>query len=100
MLKRKKPMRRSGKKTAQWDRIRAKLKQECLERAICSCELRLKGCLGSMFLGFAHRKKRRFCDEAELHIACLACSSCHLQADSLPAVVMFDLVDTAIKRRP
>jgi hypothetical protein len=93
-------MRRSGKKTKQWDRIRAKLKQECVERSICSCELRLKGCLGSMFLGFAHRKKRRFCDEKELHIAALCCVQCHQQCESLPAVVMFDLVDAAIKRRP
>jgi hypothetical protein len=61
------------------------MKEYCMEHGIQSCELRLPGCTGSIFLTFAHRKKRRFYTEPEqLYDRSqwrLACVNCHEQIE-------------------
>lgn len=43
-----------------------------------TCEARLEGCTGEMFLTLAHSKKRRdIKDAAELKEVALLCSTCH-----------------------
>ena len=74
---------KKGKKTKAWDSARADLKKVYFNRGITSCELRfvgngVVGCSGGMFLGCAHRYKRRDpkCEHTfEQTILC--CTNCH-----------------------
>lgn len=58
-FQRKVALRRVGKKTAEWDRVRAKLKPRFARAGIVRCEVMLPGCWRDNGLGFAHSKKRR-----------------------------------------
>ena len=72
------PLKRVGKKVKAWNKARTNLKKEYEEKGITFCELRLKGCKGNSFLGFAHRYKRT--DPRCEHIykeTLLACVVCH-----------------------
>lgn len=61
-------------KVAKWNAVRAKLKVEFERKGITRCEM----CGIGMFLGFAHRYKRRFITtEDELRICALLCVTCH-----------------------
>ncbi len=45
-----------SKRVEYWNKVRKEvLKPMFLAKGITSCELRLKDCLGSMFLSFAHK---------------------------------------------
>jgi hypothetical protein len=59
-----------------------KLKKIYLEKEITTCELRLPGCKNNMYLGFAHRHKRRWYKLkpsllADFNQTVLACQPCH-----------------------
>lgn len=91
------PLNRRGKKAKEWEV--AKRKGDKLLENVYGCEVRFLGCLGGLFLGRAHRKKRRFCDSEELAIYCVACAQCHQKLEVLPPEKMFALVNDAIQRR-
>jgi len=60
----------------------SKLKKIYEEKGVTTCELRLPGCLNYMYLGFAHRHKRRWYKlKPELlddyNQTVLACVKCH-----------------------
>ena len=48
----------AGRKTKEWNRDRANLKEEYQDRGITTCEARLPGCWYNNALSFAHRYKR------------------------------------------
>ena len=77
-----------------------KLKALLEPLGITSCELRMKGCLGSWVLSMAHSRKSRFLtdDEKWMH-ACLACNSCHDKVEAMSHEEMFRLVSDAIAKR-
>jgi len=59
-----------------------KLKKIYLDKETTTCELRLSGCKNNMFLGFAHRHKRRWYKLkpsllADYNQTVLACQPCH-----------------------
>lgn len=93
------PLKRRGKRTKEWDRVRAKLKMEFLIRGDTTCELRLPGCWRDNGLTFAHRVKRRFATtESELRVVCLGCLNCHRIIEELGHAAMRSEVENAIKR--
>ena len=62
----------------------SKLKELYTEQEIYSCELQLEGCLGSNFLGFAHRHKRVWYYPEDKQVllsdfnqTVLSCQNCH-----------------------
>lgn len=83
----------------EWDRVRAELKEECERLGIRSCEIRLKGCTGALFTGFAHSKKRRNIVGDELREACVACSSCHAIIELKPEEEMTAIVRAVLEAR-
>lgn len=84
-----------GKKTREWNKIRAELKKRFLSVGITRCEM----CGKDNMLSFAHRKKRRFCDEDELHVCALLCNPCHDKLEALPHDQMYYAVNRIIKSR-
>jgi hypothetical protein len=95
-----------GKKTAQWNAIRRRLKVEFEERGITSCELRLPGCMPYFALSFAHAKKRRKLredapegDPENIRTVCVACGHCHPIIEQLKSETMCKLVMEAIEKR-
>ncbi len=88
-----------GKKTREWDRVRAKLKIRFEAAGITRCEFGYDGCWRSNGLSFAHYDKRRFLSAAELEIAALACASCHPKLEILPRKVMKAEVCRVIRER-
>jgi hypothetical protein len=93
-------LNRRGKKTAQWEKVRAELKKECLQAGVTWCELRIDGCQGTQFLSFAHSKKRRNITTDEgIREACLACQSCHSKVELMPESEMGVLVRAALVAR-
>ena len=64
----------------------SKLKKIYLDKEITTCELRLPGCVNNMFLGFAHRHKRRWYKHNpslldDFNQTVLACQPCHEQIE-------------------
>lgn len=105
MLKRKpshKRLQPRGKKTKQWDKVRAELKKEFYDKGIVTCEL----CGYSNALSFAHRLKRRYItDEVELRRVALLCmdvgehKGCHSTLEIGDKQVMYDVVTEIIANR-
>lgn len=95
---------RKGKKTLEWEKIRAKLKKECLVNGWpLRCEIRFEGCWGHAD-GFAHSKTRQHMGpmgseerEVNLRTVVLACNSCHEKIEKQP--YMEELILTIIRRR-
>lgn len=91
-----------GKKTQQWDRVRASLKREFAEKGITYCEI----CGKSDYLSFAHRLKRRYItDEDELRMVALLCmdspngKGCHTLLEHGRSEVMFEVITEIINNR-
>jgi len=71
-------MLKKGKKTRAWEAARKRLKARYMNLGITSCEMRLKDCMGTFGLSFAHRYKRSDSRcEHTFEKTCLACASCH-----------------------
>ncbi len=92
-------MLKAGKRTREWDRIRAKLKPRFEAAGITRCEFGYDGCWRFNGLSFAHFDKRRFLSTQELEIAALACASCHPKLEILPRKVMKAIVLRVIANR-
>lgn len=89
-------LKKLGKRGLQWQRIRKELKERFRKAGITRCEI----CGSNFALGFAHRKKRAYCDEEELYKVALLCNDpCHREADSHGAQHMFDTINAIIKGR-
>lgn len=90
---------RKGRRTKEWEAIRASLKPKFAAAGITRCELGLPGCWVDNGLGFMHRKKRRYCDAEELHICAIACTACHSIAEAMSHAEMYRMVDAVIRNR-
>lgn len=66
-------------KIDEWNTVRdTEIIPQFKEWGITSCEIRLFPCVKSMYLGFAHTKKRRYIKTPEdLRRVVLACEPCH-----------------------
>lgn len=109
-LKGRKPMKRggrlkAGKKTKQWESVRAKLKKRFAAAGITTCELHKVGrvlphlCTYDNYLGFAHNAKRRKLTEDDLYHVILICNNAHNIIEVWPAEEMRRIVDGAIAAR-
>lgn len=64
------------------------------------CEAKLEGCLGNLFLAFAHSKKsRKFIKEEDWTQAIMACQHCHAIIEGWKAELMEDFVNNIINNR-
>lgn len=83
-------------KTALWNKTRAQLKIEFEKNGITRCEV----CGSGMYLGFAHRYKRRFITTIEeLKICALLCVTCHENIEYSGHENMKQAVDKIIAER-
>ena len=79
-----------------WNKVRAKLKLEFEAAGRTRCEQ----CGSGMFLGFAHRYKRRFITtEDELRICALLCQPCHEAIEFSGHDNMKNAIDAIIANR-
>lgn len=92
-------MKRVGKRTAEWERVRAILKKRFADAGITRCELEIRGCWGDNGLGFCHVDKRRFLTPDELWIVVLGCNACHDKIERLPRYSMRAYIETVIDLR-
>lgn len=92
-------MRWIGKKTREWERVRAKLKPLFQRAGITTCEFRFQGCWHDTALGFAHLRKRRNLLPGELETVALACGPCHDKLEKMPESMMYMAVAGIIKNR-
>lgn len=87
---------KTGKKTKQWNRIRAKVKKDFESKGITRCEK----CGSDFGLSFAHRAKRRFIkDEQELSTVALLCIPCHQVIEAKTHEQMFSEITQIIEQR-
>lgn len=64
------------------------------------CEAKLEGCLGNLFLSFAHSKKsRKFKEKEDWTEAIVACQHCHAIIEGWKAKLMEDFVNNIINNR-
>lgn len=101
-LKRGTGIKKAGKKTLEWSKVREELKKEI---NITRCELDYPGC-ENLYLGYAHCVKRRHLKpDAEVgspeHIktVIMACQKCHDFLESLPESDMSAVVMNTIAKR-
>lgn len=90
--KRRRGLNPRGKKTVEWESIRAELKIAFARLGITRCELRYPGCWTDDSLGFAHSKKRRNCSGRDLWTVILSCNGCHDKIEVLPEKEMERIV--------
>lgn len=89
-------MKRIGKKGAEWNRVRARLKKQFFNNNITFCEI----CGSSFGLSLAHRVKRRFItDDEEMFKVALICIKDHDAIERLPPNEMFHIVNEIIEKR-
>ena len=86
-----------GKKTKEWNKVRAELKTEFENMGITTCEIRHKGCWKNNALGFAHTKKRRYV--TDLKRVVLACNPCHDWVENSGEVKMEEYLEQIIHDR-
>ena len=68
--------------------------------SITSCEAKLTGCTGKMYLTFAHSKKsRKFIEKEDWLEAILACQICHSYIEAWKPELMEAFVKNVIKNR-
>jgi len=79
-----------------WDVLRPKLKKEFDALGITRCEV----CGIGIFLGFAHRYKRRFIHtEEELRLVALLCAGCHEEIEFTGHLPMYERITSIIENR-
>lgn len=89
-------MPKSGPRT----RERAKWNAELNKLGIEACEIRLNGCLGRLYLSWAHFRKSRFLQSPEdWKCAARACQHCHSTIEAMSHAKMESMVLAAIARR-
>jgi len=92
-------MLKAGRRTKEWDRIRADLKPLFEAVGITWCEFRYTGCWRDNGLSFAHTDKRRFLKGDQLYVVALACANCHPMLEILKREEMKERVLEVITRR-
>jgi len=99
-MKRNKPMKRAGKRTQEWERIRRKLKVRFEKAGITKCEFHFQPhCWWDLALGFAHTDKRRFLKGKELEVVALVCQPCHEILELFPREQMKIEIESVIRNR-
>src|SRR5215475_921955 len=93
------PLKRRGKKTKEWDRIRRVLKGRFEDAGLTFCEFGYPQCMNDDGLTFCHYDKRRFLSPDELWIVALGCIRCHNRIEILKRENMKIEVLAAIGRR-
>lgn len=93
-------------KNREWQRVRDnELVPQFQEWGITTCELKIPNhCTNSMYLGFAHTKKRRnIYTTDDLRRVVLACSGCHsvveYRCQEFFGMSMTEYLETIIERR-
>lgn len=73
------PKRKKKNKQGEWYNImHNEIVPQFNKWGIYSCELRLSGCILTLYLGFAHTKKRRnIINDEDMRRVVLACQPCH-----------------------
>jgi hypothetical protein len=94
-MNRKKGMKKIGKKGKQWLKIRSEELPKFEQVGITRCE----NCGSDYILDPAHRKKRRYCDEAELRIFSILCRKCHTEIEDSGHENMFNKITAIIENR-
>lgn len=84
---------KAGKKTKEWDAVRAWLKIQFTRAGIQTCQLKFAGCWFDNALSFCHPAKRRNLTEGELYVVALGCTPCHDQLEVMPAADMRRIVE-------
>lgn len=94
-------MLKRGRKSLEWDQVRARLKPYFAKWGRTACEIRLPhDCTRTMFLGFAHPRKRNDLLPGEIWIVILACTNGHNIIEyQMTHQEMFDYVWKVIKKR-
>jgi hypothetical protein len=76
--------------------VRSKLKRQFERWQITVCEM----CGSGLYLGFAHRRKRRFItDDDELTQVALLCVTCHERIEHSSHEEMFEAITSLIEQR-
>lgn len=94
-------MIKAGKKTLEWESVRATLKQYHEKWEVIYCESRIPHqCTRNFALGFAHPRKRNDLKPGEIWIAILICNNAHdIIEYKWPKEAMFNYIWAVIKRR-
>ena len=88
-----------GRKTREWEKVRAQLKIRFERIGITACEIRLKQCWGDYALSFAHTKKRADMLPGDIEKAVLACAPCHTAVEGMKKDAMQSLLEGIIAAR-
>lgn len=92
-------MKKIGKKTAEWLKVKRDLLPKLEKHGITRCEIKLEGCLKDWALSLAHARKRRLLHKGELKVVAVACAYCHDKIEAMPHEDMHRIVMDAIKKR-
>jgi hypothetical protein len=94
------PIRRAGRRTRTWEKVRRQLKCQFAGMGVTTCELRLPGCMFDNGLGFAHRLKRRHIHTTEeLRNVILICNNRHDVIELQGEAKMARIFDSVIAGR-
>lgn len=79
-------MSKQGENNKLWKKSIPRLTQGAQERGIYGCEIRLPGCTGRLYCGFAHEHKRIWYINRPDLLVCwcqilVACSNCHAKIE-------------------
>lgn len=92
-------IKRRGKKTAEWDRVRAEIKKKFEAHGVTTCELRGSQCWNRGWLSFAHSKKRRLMQGTDIWEVALLCTVCHQNIEAKSHEEMARIVREIIANR-
>lgn len=83
-IKRTSGVKKVGRKTTEWKKVREEVVEFLKDINLpWTCEARLEGCTGELFLTLAHSKKRRNIESTEeLKEVALLCQGCHSIVDA------------------
>jgi len=91
---------KAGRRTKEWNKVRAKLKIEFQAMGITHCELGYPGCRRDDWLSFAHGLKRRHLTGDQLKtLTILACTVCHDRLERMQEAAMCAVVESVISER-
>lgn len=92
------PLKRVGKKTREWEKVRRQLKKRFMDAGITLCEVGYTQCWFNDALSFAHSRKRG--DPLyDAYEAVLACAPCHTSLEGLTHERMLEEVKAIIANR-
>lgn len=94
------PLKRVGKKTREWEKVRRQLKKRFMAAGIIECEIGFAQCWRDNGLSFAHGKKRRELIGDELKtLVVLACAPCHTAIEGMDREYMLHRIMGIIANR-